>query len=94
MGATGGSFQARFLGQHLSRTGWWVVASALGWVVGEGVAMALGQGGGSLVGGAIAGAITGTTLVWLMSHSAGAQILSASNVEQDSQVDISIEVRI
>ncbi len=94
MGATGGSFQARFLGQHLSRTGWWVVASALGWAVGEGVAMALGQGGGSLVGGAIAGAITGTTLVWLMSHSARAQILSASNVEQDSQVDISIEVRI
>ncbi|MCH8094330.1 MAG: hypothetical protein E2O74_03720 [Chloroflexi bacterium] len=69
MGATGGSFQARFLGQHLSRASWWIIASALGWSVGEAASMALGQGGGSLVGGAIAGAITGTALVWLMGHS-------------------------
>ncbi len=70
MGTTGGFFQSRFLGQHLSRTGWWIVASALGWAIGEAVAVALGQGPGSLIGGAIAGTITGTTLVWLMSHSA------------------------
>ncbi len=75
MGTTGGFFQSRFLGQHLSRTGWWVVASALGWGIGEAVAVALGQGPGSIVGGAIAGVITGTTLVWLMSHSARTEML-------------------
>lgn len=77
MGTTGGFFQSRFLGQHLSRISWWIVASALGWGIGEAVAVALGQGPGSIVGGAIAGVITGTTLVWLMSHSSGFRSRSA-----------------
>jgi serine/threonine-protein kinase len=66
IGAAGGVFagiaQWQVLQRHLPGTGWWVLVSALGWAAGRAVDDFL----FGLVNGAIAGAISGVVLLWLL----------------------------
>ncbi len=61
-GTAVGVLQWLVLRRHLARSGWWVLASTVGWVVG----MPLGDIVGPPGLGAAYGAITGTALVWLL----------------------------
>ena len=71
-----GLMQWFVLRRHVLRAGWWVLASAAGWligvVVGEGVANGMGGPVWSVVavalGGTIIGTVTGIPLVWLLRH--------------------------
>lgn len=56
-----GLMQWRVLRRQVARSGWWVLASTVGWIV----AFPLGELGGP-PGWAVYGAITGTMLVWLL----------------------------
>jgi hypothetical protein len=69
-GAVGGAMQWLVLRRRISRAGWWVLASTVGWAVGVAVYEAvLGAVVGAVLGGvvgAVYGAITGGALVWLL----------------------------
>ena len=71
-GAVTGILQWLVLRGQVSRAGWWVLASTLGWGLGMSAAVALSRGVGasdtvSLVGmGIVLGAVTGGALVWLL----------------------------
>ena len=67
-GASLGIAQWLVLRRHISRPGWWVLASTVGMAVGGAVGMSVGVGlaVGVAVGFAIYGAITGGVLVWLL----------------------------
>ena len=72
-GAVTGTLQWLVLRGQVSRAGWWVLASTVGWGLGGTVSRALpwgvdtGDGIGALaVTGAILGALTGGALVWLL----------------------------
>lgn len=61
--------QSYFLRNRISRGGWWVVASSVGWAIGFsilGIALIKENYWVALFGGAIGGAITGAALVWLL----------------------------
>lgn len=77
IGASLGLTQWVVLRRHVARAGWWVPASALAWVVGW-IIGAGGEGAGEasggpaamayligLVGAAVAGGISGASLIWL-----------------------------
>ncbi len=83
-----GLMQWLVLRREVMRAGWWVLASAAGWlmgvVVGEGLGNAMGGPVWSVVavalGGTIVGTVTGIPLVWLLRHrsnKAKATILAA-----------------
>jgi hypothetical protein len=61
-GAVAGALQWRVLRPRMPRAGWWVAASAVGWLVG----VPLGEEFGWVALGAVYWMITGTTLVWLL----------------------------
>jgi hypothetical protein len=72
-GAVTGILQWLVLRGKVSRAGWWVLASTVGWVLGVTVARAFPWGGddsdfiGALVvTGAVLGVVTGGALVWLL----------------------------
>ena len=73
-GAVTGMLQRPVLRGQVSRSGWWVLASTVGWGLGMAVtgagmsALAVGDICGlmSLFGGAVLGAVTGGALVWLL----------------------------
>jgi hypothetical protein len=67
-GAVTGILQWLVLRAQVSRAGWWVLASTVGWglgMVGTRAFEVLAIFGG-LVGGAVLGAVTGGALVWLL----------------------------
>jgi hypothetical protein len=64
-GAVGGTLQWLHLRHQVPRSGWWVLASTLGWAVGLGLAVAVGKALGWMVAGAVGGVITGIALIWL-----------------------------
>ncbi len=68
-GVVTGILQWLVLRAQVSRAGWWVLASTVGWGLSMAVMVALGPYlaiFGGLVGGAVLGAITGGALVWLL----------------------------
>ena len=72
-GAVTGTLQWLVLRGQVSRAGWWVLASTVGWGLGATVARAFPWGvdmgdavGALVVTGAILGALTGGALVWLL----------------------------
>ena len=72
-GAVTGTLQWLVLRGQVSRAGWWVLASTVGWGLGVTVARAFPWGvdtadavGALVVTGAILGALTGGALVWLL----------------------------
>ena len=74
-GAVTGILQWLVLRRQVSRAGWWVLASTVGWGLSMAVSMAVagafevvavGLLFGLLVGGAVLGAVTGGALVWLL----------------------------
>jgi glycosyltransferase involved in cell wall biosynthesis len=71
-GATVGTLQWVVLRHWVSRAGWWVLASGIGWVAAEYAYLKLTRSNdvhlllGAVVSGAVSGAITGLTLVGLM----------------------------
>ena len=72
-GAVTGTLQWLILRGQVSRAGWWVLASTVGWglsmaVVGAITVVAAGEGSlfDMLPGGAVLGAVTGGALVWLL----------------------------
>jgi hypothetical protein len=66
-GAVTGILQWLVLRRHVSRAGWWVLASTVGCGLGMAVMGAFAVGGFVLaVGGAVLGAVTGGALVWLL----------------------------
>ena len=72
-GAVTGILQWLVLRGKVSRAGWWVLASTVGWGLSMGMSIAIPSGeteeGGLLslvVTGAVMGAITGAALVWLL----------------------------
>ena len=60
-----GLLQLRNVRRHSSRSGWWVLASIVGWGLGW-LAMEVAFGVGLLVGGALLGAVSGGAIVWLL----------------------------
>ncbi len=62
-GAVAGILQWLVLRGQVSRAGWWVLASTVGWGLSNAVA---GEFSRPLVGGAVLGAVTGGALVWLL----------------------------
>jgi hypothetical protein len=73
-GAVGGTLQWLHLRQQVPRSGWWVLASILGWAVGLGLAVAVGKALGWMVAGAVGGVITGIALIWLFRLPAASDI--------------------
>jgi hypothetical protein len=83
-----GAWQAVILRSHLRKTGWWVVASVLGWTLAAGTAAgadylshsqsfrgllgALTYLGIVAIGGLVLGLVTGIALVWMLRHEAAA----------------------
>ncbi len=67
-GTVVGVLQWLVLRRQIPRAGWWVLASTVGWVAGMPVGDSVGPPGL----GAVYGAITGTTLVWLLRQRGGA----------------------
>jgi hypothetical protein len=71
-GAAVGTLQWVVLRRWISHAGWWVLASSISWVVAEYAYLKLTRASdvhlflGAAVSGALSGAITGLTLVWLM----------------------------
>ena len=72
-GAVTGTLQWLVLRGQVSRAGWWVLASTVGWGLGVTVARAFPWGvdtsdaiGALVVTGAVLGAVTGEALVWLL----------------------------
>ncbi|MGB3714514.1 MAG: hypothetical protein WA996_08810 [Candidatus Promineifilaceae bacterium] len=70
-GAVTGTLQWLVLRGQVSRAGWWVLASTVGWGLGVTAAIAftrfVGDDFGAMVGmGAVLGAVTGGALVWLL----------------------------
>ena len=71
-GAVVGTLQWFVLRGQVSRAGWWVLASTLGWGLGMAAAIALSWGVGAndfvavALTGAVLGAVTGGVLVWLL----------------------------
>ena len=71
-GAVTGTLQWLVLRGQVSRAGWWVLASTVGWGLGMTAAIALSRGVGASdfvalgVIGAVLGAATGGALVWLL----------------------------
>ncbi len=63
-GAVTGIWQWLVLRGQVSRAGWWVLASTVGW----GLSMAVGEGSFEMspVGGLVLGAVTGGAIVWLL----------------------------
>lgn len=61
-----GVLQWLVLRRQVARTGWWVLASTVGWVVGGFVSGITDAAAGWAVLGAVYGAITGIVLVWLL----------------------------
>lgn len=70
-----GLLQLRNMRRHSRRSGWWVLASIVGWGLGW-LAMEIGFGVGLLVGGALLGVVTGAAIVWLLQ--------SPSSTEQEA----------
>ncbi len=72
-GAVTGILQWLVLRSQVSRAGWWVLASTVGWALGMAVSRAFPWGaddsdalGALVVTGAVLGAVTGGALVWLL----------------------------
>ena len=71
-GAVTGTLQWLVLRGQVSRAGWWVLASTVGWGLGMTAAIAFSWGVGDsdfralVVTGAVLGAVTGGVLVWLL----------------------------
>ena len=65
-GIAAGVLQWLVLRRQVARAGWWVLASAVGWVVGGLMAGIAAGIVGWVVAGAVYGAITGPVLVWLL----------------------------
>ena len=64
-----GMFQWLVLRRHISRAGWWLLASFVAWAAGTGISVALPECRGpcsAAVFGAVIGAITGIALAWLL----------------------------
>ena len=70
-----GLLQLRNMRRHSRRSGWWVLASIVGWGLGW-LAMDLGFAVGLLIGGALLGVVTGGAIVWLLK--------SPASTEQDA----------
>jgi len=72
-GAAAGILQWLVLRRRISRAGWWVLASTVGWGLGIAIAATLEEvvAGGSILvaGGPVLGAVTGGALVWLLRQS-------------------------
>ncbi len=73
-GAVMGTLQWLVLRGKVSRAGWWVLASAVGWALGMAVSRAISWGPDDAVlalavTGAVMGAVTGAALVWLLRQS-------------------------
>jgi predicted membrane protein len=70
VGVVTGAMQWYVMRQRVYRSGWWILASTLGWTVGVTIGFivvavmvkALGQVVGRIIGGAIAGAVNGTMI--------------------------------
>ena len=60
-----GLLQLRTMRRHSARSGWWILASIVGWGL-SWLAMDLGFGVGLLTGGALLGVVTGGAIVWLL----------------------------
>ena len=74
-GLIAGLLQLRNVRRHSGRSGWWVLASIVGWGLGW-LAVEIGFGVGLLVGGVPLGVVTGGALVWLLQ--------SPPSIEQDA----------
>ena len=75
IGASLGTAQWLVLRRHVAQAGWWLVASLLAWAVGSIIIGAVDEAAGGppgaayvigAAGAAVAGVITGATLVWLL----------------------------
>ena len=76
-GAVAGILQWLVLRGKVSRAGWWVLASTVGWALGMAVSEVIPWGGTdedslvpSVMTGVVLGAVTGAALVWLLRQSA------------------------
>jgi hypothetical protein len=65
-GAVTGILQWLVLRGQVSRAGWWVLASTVGWGLSMAVVEAFDVGLGLPVGGVVLGAVTGGAIVWLL----------------------------
>jgi len=61
-----GLMQWLLLRGYVSRAGWWVLASTVGWGLSMAVVEAFDVGLGLPVGGVVLGAVTGGAIVWLL----------------------------
>ncbi|MCH7812525.1 MAG: hypothetical protein IID40_00760 [Planctomycetes bacterium] len=80
-----GLLQLRNMRRHSRRSGWWVLASIVGWGLGW-LVMGLGFAVGLLIGGALLGAVTGGAIVWLLQ--------SPPSTEQDAGQALSTAARV
>jgi hypothetical protein len=65
-GTIGGVIQWLLLRKQLYQAGWWIIANAFGWAAGMAIGFAVGGAFGWPLIGAVAGAITGLPLIWLL----------------------------
>jgi len=65
-GALAGLGQWLIYRQQFNRAGWWIPANAVGWGAGMAVGVAVGGAFGWPLVGAVAGAMTGYPLVWML----------------------------